>query len=90
MKRFVLLVSLVAALLSGCSSSDTAKYDLDTIDGKVTTGMSEVQVVSAIGAPSHVSKQGDSRELRYDSIDGKGHLLVKLKGNIVVDSVRTQ
>jgi hypothetical protein len=82
----VALVILPILIAVGCAA-ETRTFDLDSIDKKVSTGMSELQVTQLIGAPSHIDIEGDTRKLRYDGKDG-GYILVTLKGNVVIDARR--
>lgn len=79
------LFSLLAFVV-GCDSA--SKFDLAQIEGKVTPGMTELQVTQAIGAPSRIIRKDDNRELRYESKDGKGAIVVHEKGNRVYDVTR--
>jgi hypothetical protein len=78
--------ALPLLLIVGCSGGGR-KHDLDSLMGKVSTGMTELQVTQAIGAPSHVDIVDGGRDLRYDG-EGGGYILVTLRGDRVTDAVR--
>lgn len=78
---------LLAAALAGCSSPSRT-FDLDSMMGKVSMGMNEVQVTQILGAPTKIEVINGVRELRYDGNDGKGYLVISLKDNVVIDARR--
>lgn len=81
--------SLIAmGVIAGCSKGNARTFDLNALEGKVSAGMNEVQVTQIMGVPSSIKTEGDYRELRYDGQDGKGYIVVGLKGNVVIDARR--
>ena len=83
MKKLAVLV-LCVGLIGGCGSGGT-KYDLSTLQGKIRTGMSELELTRDAGAPTHISVVGDKRVLRYESKEGSGAIEVTLRQNVVID-----
>jgi len=78
------LISL--ALLAGCGVN-TKKHDLEPLMNKASTGMTELQVTQAMGAPSRVEIDGTTRRLVYDGESG-GNITVTLVSDRVVDARR--
>lgn len=74
------------AWIAGCTSG--TKYDLDSLRGKIHSGMSELEVTRDAGPPTHIDIEGDTRKLRYEAKEGGGSILVTLKQNIVTDVER--
>lgn len=84
MHRLAICSILCLSLVTGCGSGGT-KYDLDSLQGKIRTGMSELEVTRDAGPPSHIDIDGDKRMLRYESKDSPGYILVTLRQNVVID-----
>lgn len=84
MKRCMFLVAIFCA---GCGAGGP-KYDLDSLNGKIRTGMSELELTRDAGAPTHIAKDGDTRTLRYEAKEGSGAVIVTLKQNIVINVER--
>ncbi|GEM_PF-4416166 len=91
MARTVLAILCAAILLTaicGCRSKPGPGHDLDVVMGKVSAGMSEVQVVANAGTPDRIEAEGDYRKLRYYDVSGTAYVEITLKNNVVVDIIR--
>lgn len=83
----LLIASLLFLMLFGCGPSGRT-MDLDSRIGKVSTGMTELQVTQALGAPSHIdTSEPGTRKLRYNG-DSGGYILVTLVQDRVTDARR--
>lgn len=88
MSRYSGFVALMVALVcQGCGSGGT-KYDLDSLRGKIRTGMSELEVTRDAGPPTHISINGDTRTLRYEAKEGSGVIVVTMNQNVVINVER--
>lgn len=83
------VICLIFVLLVGvaCGQGGT-KYDLDSLNGKVRTGMSELEVTRDAGPPTHIDVKDDTRTLRYEAKEGSGALVVTMKQNVVINVER--
>jgi len=75
--------AFLTLVFAGCQSGGT-RYDLDSLDGKVKEGMSELEVTRDAGPPTKIEIKDDVRTLRYEAKEGSGALVVTLKQNIVI------
>ncbi len=73
----------------GCSGSGGGtRYDLQSLSGKILTGMSEFEAVNSAGPPTEIKTDGDERRLFYRAKEGDEYIEVTLKGNVVIDVTR--
>ena len=81
MKR---LMWILPVLLTCACAKEGDKHDLGKVITGARTGMTELALTQAIGAPTTIEVVNGVRELRYDGKDG-GYVIVAVKGNIVTD-----
>lgn len=81
---FLAVGILALTVVTGCRKEFV--HNVDSFDGKVAPGMTEFEVIQAIGVPSRIKTDRSVRELVYFDADGDRSFTVGLASNRVTDA----